>query len=1030
MAERLGSKDHESQKEAPASEHDGAEEKRADPRVQADAAQAATRRMAGVEPAGPSTLPANTAPWEKEVHGIPANAVARKDDEEQMVTETTVAKNKGSFEKKKYEKATAGTAKFDHTKTTTVQEGEEKDVHAASTTGTASLAKGVEIGRSHSDETSVGEDVSTKNTHSKAIGGDLHGGHVKMGHETEAKVGENKITSGRENSLGVKDGKLEAEHSTTNKVEDANGAHSTTKKISYGDGKVKRGWGEEKETKRKVKEVDHDGVEHEVEKTSKRGKDTSVAIGTEGAAVDRSWSNTNEKGTTRSTNVGAEFDKDGNASVSAGHSVSDKDGNSFKVSGKAGIEVYASEPEKHGNRWVVTYKRTKSLSAGAGGSYKGMGANAGVSKSGFEDGTRSFKTKEEAAEFREHAGERIKDAVDPTTVEGALSLEVGESRGTGGAIEGSLGGSASFEGATAGVSGHDKKTEEVDVRRVSGTVVEATYMKASEKGVDLEGGGYGVTANAGHSSNKHSAVTVRFDLGTSEGKAAFEKFGRDHQVPARGGKVVSTDDGKGEESHDGMKIAGMGSAKYGQHTSEDTTVDEDGKHERYQGDNTHDVNTTRLSRFLGDKDLHSSVEIVSRQENDKAAGYSVEGKFSGDSGTHNRAQMRHLMGIEENFDESKVDKGHSGEWTMSAELSAKAIAAVEKYDDRYKGLKNDDDKMRALAQAVAEHGGNAINHFESMGGKSLTWDVELKGDKNFPGREGRVLTEQKIRQFGAELAANPGSGPTVAGQVQAELDALKARRHAVADPKKYLDLPDALRNQQLAGIDAEIGSLESLRHQATVEAVKNNPGEKLESIQKRHFIDKHGYDGLNAEQKQVATTRDEIAETDAMIVSYDGKIGEAHAAIVDAAQHHMNFSRASSERIKKREDNFKAGLAIAEAHRLQYRGLDEQRMTLLHNSGDPKVALQIAQAVQAQLKAQLNMVGTAYMHLEKAAVAQLGMNKAGNMGKFAAFWADIAENSVDGSDVAVEDDRPSSSDRDDDEPKSKPKHTSMALPGR
>lgn len=997
--------------------HETAREKAPDKRAVADAGDAAARRMATAKGA---EEPANTAPWEKEVDGIPANAQHRVDDDEQIVSmETSEKKNEVSV--------AGGKGSFAHGKTTTVKEGDATDVHEAKTEVSVGSEKGLEVGRSHSDEHTVGDDVSMKDKHSKGADVGAHGGHVKMGHETEVRVGEDKHTSGRDTSVGIKDGHLDAERTATTKVEDEHGAHSTSHSAAIADGKLQRGWSEEHETKRKVKETGADGTEQEVEKTSKRGKETKVAVGREGVSGERRWTKTKEDGGSSGTSVGAELGKDGNASVNAAHTVTDKNGNSFTVSAKAGIEVYASEPVQKGDRFIVSYKRTKSVGAGAGASSHGMGAGGALSKSSFEDGTRSFKTKDEANEFREHAAERIRDAGDPTSVAGAMSLEIGESRGSGDAVEGSLGASASFEGASLGASAHAQKSEEVDVRRVSATVFEATFMKASEKGGDLEAGGMGVSTGAGSSSNKHSALTVRFDLSTSDGKAAFEKFTKDHQPPAKGGQVVSTDDGKGHESHDGTKIAGYGSASYGSRTSEDTLVDEQGKHETYEGEQSHDISTGRIGHWLGDKDQHSSVSIVSRQENDKDAGYAVEGKFSGESGTSNRAKMRHLMGIEENFDEDKVDKGHSGEWTMSAEISKKAISNLEKYDDRYKGLKTNDDKMRALSEQVADKGASAINDIEGMGNKPLAWDVELKGDKNFPGHEGRMETEAKLQRYGALLAESPTAAPIVATQVQGELDALKERRHAVDDRKKYLDLPDALREQQLAMIDKEIRSFEGIRHQATIEATKNHAGEKIDDIQKRHHVDKNGYGQMTPEEGKVAELRDNISENDHAILDIEKRIDVAKAAILDASSHHTDYSKTNSTLIHRRETGYKAGVAIAESHTAQYKGLDAMRASLLANSSKPEAALQIAKQLDSQVKIQLDMAMTAYQQFEEAAIAQINMNKSGSMGSYDEFWADILANSMDASDLTQEDIVTASDEkeRDDDPPA---KRVSMSLP--
>src|SRR5262249_39148515 len=161
--------------------------------------------------------------------------------------------------------------------------------------------------------------------------------------------------------------------------------------------------------------------------------ETSFNFGPDGAGFNQSVSRRNEQGTTRTASVGAEFDKDGNASVNGSYTIANKDGKSFTVSAHAGGKVVASEPKKVGDQFVVTYLRTKSVGAGVGGSGKAgpvtVGAHASAEATDFEEGSRTFKTEKEAEEFREHAAEWIAEIKDPHSVAGAMSMAIGESRG-------------------------------------------------------------------------------------------------------------------------------------------------------------------------------------------------------------------------------------------------------------------------------------------------------------------------------------------------------------------------------------------------------------------------------------------------------------------------------------------------------------------------------------------------------------------------------------------------------------------------
>ena len=175
-------------------------------------------------------------------------------------------------------------------------------------------------------------------------------------------------------------------------------------------------------------------------------------LGPDGFAVDHASTHVDDTGKTTSTTVGVEAGNNGNASIAAAHSVGDKDGNKMTMSGKAGVEVWTSEPVKQGKVFVVTYKRTKSIAGSAGASRGPVGGQLGANASQFEEGERSFPSKEAALDFKKNADEILRGASDPTTAAGAMALEIGETRGVGSAKGVSAGADGNFEGANAGGS--------------------------------------------------------------------------------------------------------------------------------------------------------------------------------------------------------------------------------------------------------------------------------------------------------------------------------------------------------------------------------------------------------------------------------------------------------------------------------------------------------------------------------------------------------------------------------------------------
>src|SRR5262249_11825459 len=155
-------------------------------------------------------------------------------------------------------------------------------------------------------------------------------------------------------------------------------------------------------------------------------------------------------------------------------------------------------------------------------------------------------------------------------------------------------------------------------------------------------------------------------------------------------------------------------------------------------------------------------------ENDKSVGYTIIGKTSGESGKYNRGKLQHLSGRDENWDENKVKP--SGEWTMTADIDEKTMKDMVKYSNHFKGTQGSNDKqMQALSEWVSEDGMDAVNSIEQWRGKQLSWDLELKGDPNFPGRSGRERIEEGTRAYAASLAQAATTAPSIVGLTQGEI---------------------------------------------------------------------------------------------------------------------------------------------------------------------------------------------------------------------------------------------------------------------
>lgn len=912
------------------------------------------------------------------------------DDDGTQVTSSSSSETGVINTKKKYGPGDGAVYGAQKTETTVVKDGENENTHQKTLKGTYDKENGVTLARTVSDESAAGEGpdaVSGKTSHT--VGGDIGADHVhlKVGNEAEAKAGQNGKGSGNETSVGYgKDG-LELERTNVTKTETAAGKNEHETSFGLKGDKIALGSKDSAESKAAG------------ERTSK----SEVAVGLDGVEASKQWSQTNEQGTTRSAKVGGEIG-DGKVEVNAGYSMTNKNGSGFSVSAKAGTEVEAGEPVKVGDRYVVHYKKTTTVGGGAGGTAKAVSVHAEASHGTFDEGSRSFESEKEALEFKEHAAELIHDSPDPRTIAGALDLQIGESRGHGSEDAEGAGASASYSGITAGADVHRNAQEQIEVKRLSANIFEVTASDDTSTGHDVHGDVLKVgSATHDNTTTKSHAVSVQFDLATAEGKSAFEEYCKTKKVP-KAGAHVSTEDDLDHTVTDSLNIKGFGTLTEKHDTTETTIVDEKGKHEIYRGDDSIDVKTGWVGRQLGDKDVSLQTEILARQENDKDAGYVIENHIGGNSGAWNRGKMQHIAygGKEtdaysqgDTWDESKVEP--SGDWTMSVEVSNQAMDNLVAEEDRFKGLETNDDKMRAVTDYVANGGIDAVNDISRHGeqtGKPIEWDLELKGNPSFPGRQGREQIEAKIEKYSALMSAGAGSSAPLVAPLQGEITALEARLADVSDPAKYTDLPKILREQEEQKIRTAVAQFEGMRHQAAMEAMKSDSGESPEAVSKR-TSDPHAYDKLNPQQRQLAELRDQISVLDRDIIYAEHENAEARSALAQFKGDDIELAKYKTALSHQQVVGQTGGNATEALHEKMFVELDGMRIAFIKSMADPVAAAAIGQSLLNLLQAQYSMAISAGEQLTSAAKADLQMSKAGarlqggDMAKHGEYWQDI-----------------------------------------
>ena len=122
---------------------------------------------------------------------------------------------------------------------------------------------------------------------------------------------------------------------------------------------------------------------------------------------------------------------------------------------------------------------------------------------------------------------------------------------------------------------------------MSEQLVDVTAVVSRDKVKDWSIAG-GITNVKGSSTSSALSVTLRFDLGTKEGRAAFETYTKTG-VPLSGSRLLSMTESKSAEEHDRVEVGPLGQAQWTGKTFESkTTSRESGISKASGGEQAHD----------------------------------------------------------------------------------------------------------------------------------------------------------------------------------------------------------------------------------------------------------------------------------------------------------------------------------------------------------------------------------------------------------------------------------------------------------
>ena len=144
--------------------------------------------------------------------------------------------------------------------------------------------------------------------------------------------------------------------------------------------------------------------------------------------------------------------------------------------------------------------------------------------------------------------------------------------------------------------------------------------------------------------------------------------------------------------------------------------------------------------------------------------------------------------------------------------------------------------------------------------------------------QGGKSFEDKGRAQREQLAEKHDSAATVADDAKQTVVKLEARKAAVADQKRYTDLPDQIRQEQVNLIDHHIAKFAAVRSQSESLAMRNDPNDDIKKIRARS-ASPHGYDKLPPDQLELKKLSDAVAVKEADIATMSKKVEAANVVL-------------------------------------------------------------------------------------------------------------------------------------------------------
>ena len=331
--------------------------------------------------------------------------------------------------------------------------------------------------------------------------------------------------------------------------------------------------------------------------------------------------------------------------------------------------------------------------------------------------------------------------------------------------------SGSFGGTTLGRNWQKSDTTGLSFYRKSEELLNVTATVTQDKAKDWGIAGLVLANQKGGDTTKGFGVTLQFNISTPEGREALDLYLKTRIPPLGRAKVVGVMTLTGEGDYDRYQLAALGTAEMErQRRGKKITRDEEGVMKEFGGEQVHKQDPTWLAELTGDRELYSSAQLISQQIHGKEK-YTAIINIKSEDGEYNREQFGKIfMGARK---KTPGPVTQSGAWTLSAEIDKKVVHELEQVSSKFKDAKNQDDKQRILSEVFKKSGAGMAGGLVRSGGRfMLAWDLELKGDPNFPGPAGREKLAMQREELARKLKASPQAAAQVVRETQAVLNQL------------------------------------------------------------------------------------------------------------------------------------------------------------------------------------------------------------------------------------------------------------------